>query len=66
MQDGTEASDAVEFTLFDVVCEDGSLRSNRRVTSDVSGASMAMPLRVPSSKNRIGSSRRSRELRPMA
>src|SRR5262249_58289452 len=27
----------VEFTLFDVVYEDGSLRSNRRVPSDVLG-----------------------------
>src|SRR5215468_3928735 len=30
------------------------------------GASMAMPLRVPSSKNRTGSSRRSQGLRPLA
>jgi hypothetical protein len=28
----------VEFTLFDVVYEDGSLRSNRRVPSDVLGS----------------------------
>ena len=27
----------VEFTLFDVIYEDGSLRSNRRVPSDVLG-----------------------------
>lgn len=27
----------VEFTLFDVVYEDGSLRSNRRVPSDILG-----------------------------
>jgi hypothetical protein len=27
----------VEFTLFDVIYEDGSLRSNRRVPSDILG-----------------------------
>ena len=37
----------VEFTLFDAVYEDGSLRSNRRVPSDVLRASTAIPLRAP-------------------
>src|SRR5262245_41247026 len=37
----------VEFTLFDAVCEAGSLRSNRKVPSDVVWASAARPLRAP-------------------
>jgi hypothetical protein len=55
----------VEFTLFDVVYEDGSQRSNRRVRAKSLAASMAMPLRAPSSKNRTGSSRRGQALRPL-
>ena len=54
----------VEFTLFDVVYEDGTQRPNHRVPSEVLGGSMAMTLRAPSSKNRTGSSRRSRAFRP--
>ena len=54
-----------EFVLFDVVYEDGSQRSNRRVPSEALVASMAMPRRAPSLKNRIGSSRRSQALRPL-
>jgi hypothetical protein len=43
----------VEFTLFDVVYEDGSQRSNRRVPSEVmSGLYGDAP--APSSKNRTG------------
>jgi hypothetical protein len=55
----------VEFTLFDVIYEDGSQRSNRRVPSEVLGGLDAMPLRAPSSKNRTGSSLRGQALRPL-
>src|SRR5262249_51354739 len=55
----------VEFTLF-VVYEDGSRVPIAECRAMSSGASMAMPLRVPLSKNRIGSSRRSQGLRPLA
>ena len=50
----------IEFTLFDVVYEDGSLRSNRRVPSDVLGG-----LDGDAAARAIGSSRRSKGLRPL-
>ena len=56
----------VEFTLFDVVYEDGSLRSNRRVPSDVLGGLDGDAAARSVMKNRTGSSRRSQELRPLA
>ena len=43
-----------EFILFDVVYEDGSQRSNRRVPSEILAALTAMRPRAPSLKNRIG------------
>jgi hypothetical protein len=51
----------VEFTLFDLVYNSGPIAECR---AKCLAASMAMPPRAPSSKNRTDSSRRSPAFRP--
>ena len=51
----------VEFTLFDVIYEDGSQRSNRRVPSDIlGGLDGDAPARAIIEESRTGSSRSDR------